>query len=108
MNAHTVGGDPDQEWVRRCQTCRGDGWVPGTDGRERTIAPCPTCKPVTAALNDAGHYAVDAAFAPDQRDAVAQRAETTAERKTALFAWPQLLETWPVPGFRPPADPDQP
>jgi len=98
--AHT--DDHGQQWVRRCQVCKGEQWVdgPATKGWP-TISPCPECRAGTAALLAAGHYDPDAAHPTDERDVVVNAAKN-GKPKTALFAWPQLAGDWPAPGPRSP------
>lgn len=94
--------DTGQQWVRRCASCKGEQWINGPEVKGLpTIAPCPECRPGTAGLLAAGHYAADAAHPTDERDVVVNAAVARAGTpKTALFPWPQLAGEWPAPGPR--------
>lgn len=87
---------------RACIGCHGEGWVDtGLVDDWPTIAPCPECRPVTAALNDAGGYRPDAPLLKDsdRLTGVADHASSTArDPRTALWP-PEQLAAAP-PGHR--------
>ena len=88
---------------RACISCHGEGWLDaGLVDDWPTLAPCPECRPVTAALNDAGAYRADAPRIDDsdRLTAVADHARSNAhEPRTALWPLTQLAAE-PPPGHR--------
>lgn len=85
---------------RACARCHGEGWLSGPEVKGwPTIAPCPECRPVTAALNDAGAYAPDAPSRKDS-DRLQAIADTTDDRSPRTALWPLSLDEWPPPGPR--------
>lgn len=88
---------------RACIGCRGEGWIDaGLVDDWPTLAPCPECRPVTAALNDAGAYRADAPRIDDsdRLTAVADHARSNArDPRTALWPVAQLAAEAP-PGHR--------
>lgn len=87
--------------VRACIGCRGEGWVDtGLVDDWPTIAPCPECRPVTAAVHAAGGYKPDAPRIDDSErlTAIADHARTHDEPRTALWPPAQMAEA--PPGHR--------
>lgn len=91
-----------QQHHRACVQCRGEGWLNGPEVKGwPTIAPCPECRPTTAALNEAGAYTPDAPLHKDS-DRWQGIASTTDDPtpRTALWPYPEYLTEWPPPGQR--------
>jgi hypothetical protein len=90
------------EHRRLCVGCRGEGWTTGPEVNGwPTIAPCPECRPTTAALNAAGAYQPDAPIhkESDRFQGIASTTDDPVPR-TALWPFPQYLAEWPAPGQR--------